>query len=165
MEKIWKIALVVVIALFVLYQCFWNSDEDEYKASATIPDGTENAVVLRYKKNNEKSVTVTFSVEGDVNFAGVAGYIEYNPYALKYESFYQICESVYVNEAEQGKIYFAFASDANIIEEGMLFSLDFSFDVGYRGDTQLKAYIKEEDFCDAFYENVKFTVFDLNIEL
>lgn len=132
-------------------------------ADPAVPGGTQNALVIRYRANSDGTVTATVSVDGNVSFAGLTGDLNYDPSVLSLVSSATALNGMVVNTANSGKVSFSYAAISNLTTAQDLFSVTFS----YSGtvNTSLSFSIDADDFCNASFENVSYSVFGTTLTI
>lgn len=139
----------------------WNTEDDK-SPQITVPENTENAIVLRYT-STENTVTVKVSVEGTVHFAGITGTLNYDSGSLNVTDSKGSVNGIVVNTAKGGAVSFSYASATDITEQLQLFEVTFSYTGSV--DTKLTVEIKNGNFSDASFNDVPYTVIGGDIKV
>ena len=158
MKKIFKLCIVSLLCLCCvasLFACDPTTTGSNEQDEVTVPAGTQNALVTRYKVNNDNTVTATISVEGDVKFAGITGDLKFDSSVLTYKSHEAVLGGLVVNPGND-IVSFSYATMSDITSAQTLFTVTFSYTAPV--NTSLTFDIKEGNFSNAALENVQYTV-------
>ena len=130
--------------------------------TVTVPEGTKNAVVVRYTKNGDNTLTATVSVEGEVAYAAIAGTLNYDKAVLTYVS-HEAIDCANVNNKEAGTLAFSQANSKNYVEKQTLFKVTFSYTEAV--DTKITFTFDEGNFTNDQFADVEYTVIGGDIKL
>lgn len=160
MKKIIKIMLCALLcAVMVMGVCSCDTTTAD---DVVVPEGTKNALVVHYTKNSDNTLTVTASVEGDVEYAAISGKMNYDSSVLTYVS-HEGVDCSTVNNKEAGVIAFAQANSSNYTEKQTLFKVTFSYTE--KTDSKITFTIEEGHFTNASFNDVEYTVIGGDIKL
>lgn len=156
--KILASMMLCIIMIFAVCSCVAPQETD----SVVVPEGTKNAVVVRYTKNNDNTVTATVSVEGEVGYAAIAGTLNYDKNVLTYVS-HEAVDCANVNNKEAGVVAFSQANSKNYTEKQTLFKVTFSYTTAV--DTTVSFTFEEGNFTNDQFNDVEYTVLGKDIKL
>lgn len=151
-------ACMALVAIMILAVCSCVAPVDQ----VTVPEGTKNAVVVRYVKNANNTVTATISIEGDVAYAAVVGSLNYDSSVLTYVS-HEAVDCANVTNKEAGAVTFAQANSQNYTAKQTLFKVTFSYTTAQ--DTKLTFTFDEGNFTNDQFADVEYTVIGGDLKL
>lgn len=160
MKKVLKLIssmMLCVMVILAVCSCFTTPMD-----TVTVPEGTKNAVVVRYTKNSDSTITVTASVEGVVEYAAIAGTLNYDSSVLTYVS-HEAVDCANVNNKEAGTVAFAQANSKNYTEKQTLFKVTFSYTNAV--DTKISFTFDEGNFTNDQFNDVEYIVIGGDIKL
>lgn len=154
--------LITCVALCVLMVFAAVSCSGGDTDTVVVPEGTKNAVVVRYEKQADNKVVATVSIEGDVAYAAVAGTLNYDKNVLTYVS-HEAVDCANVNNKEAGVLAFSQANSTNYTAKQTLFKVTFT----YTGtaDTTVSFTFDEGNFVNAQFADVEYTVIGATLKL
>lgn len=153
MKAILKTTLCTFICLIIAFSvCSCDTGTTD---SVVVPEGTKNAVVIRYEVNTDKTVTATVSIEGDVEYAAVVGTLNYDKDILTYVS-HEVVDCSNVNNKEAGVLAFSQADSKNFTENQTLFKVTFSYTEATT--TKLSFTFNSGNFINDQFNDVEYTV-------
>ncbi len=156
--KIVSSIMLCLMMIFTVCSCFSTTPTD----TVIVPEGTKNAVVVRYTKNGDNTVTATVSVEGEVAYAAIAGTLNYDKNVLTYVS-HEAVDCANVNNKEAGIVAFSQANSKNYTEKQTLFKVTFSYTEAV--DTRITFTFDEGNFTNDQFADVEYTVIGGDIKL
>lgn len=150
--------MLCLMMILTVCSCFSTTPTD----TVNVPEGTKNAVVVRYTKNGDNTVTATISVEGEVAYAAIAGTLNYDSSVLTYVS-HEAVDCANVNNKEAGVVAFSQANSKNYTEKQTLFKVTFSYTEAV--DTKITFTFNEGNFTNDQFNDVEYTVLGTDIKL
>lgn len=151
--------MLCITMILTVCSCFGPSTPQD---SVNVPEGTKNAVVVRYIKNDNDTITATISVEGDVEYAAIVGILSYDKNVLTYVS-HEAIDCANVNNKEAGVIAFSQANSKNYTDKQTLFKVTFSYTESL--NTSISFTFDEGNFTNDQFNDVEYTVIGGEIKL
>ncbi len=151
--------LLCTTMILTVCSCFGPSTPPD---TVNVPEGTKNAVVVRYIKNDNNTITATISVEGEVEYAAVVGTLSYDKNVLTYVS-HEVIDCANVNNKEAGMIAFSQANSKNYTDKQTLFKVTFNYTKSV--NTSITFSFDEGNFTNDQFNDVEYTVIGGGIKL